>query len=126
MIIVLFEVTVRKDCMDQYLALAGDLKETLIKAEGFIRAERFSSLLNEGKLLSLSVWESEEAVQKWRNREQHRISQRQGRDSIFENYTITVVSPIRAYSNRERMEAPEDSNLEFGLMSQDSLNEDGR
>lgn len=115
MIVVLFEVTVKMGCMDQYLALAGDLKESLAKEEGFIRAERFSSLSTEGKLLSLSVWENEEAVQKWRNREQHRMSQRQGRDSIFESYMITVVSSIRAYSDRGRMEAPEDSNKEFGV-----------
>ena len=114
MIIVLFEVTIKSGHEDQYLALAGELKESLVKAEGFIRAERFSSLSTKGKLLSLSVWENEESVKKWRNREQHRISQRQGRDSIFENYTITVVSPIRTYSDWERIEAPEDSNMEFG------------
>lgn len=115
MVIVLFEVTIKKDCLDQYLALAGDLKESLAKAEGFVRAERFSSLSNDGKLLSLSVWENEEAVEKWRHQERHRMSQREGRDSVFENYTITVVSPIRIYSDRERTEAPEDSNREFGL-----------
>lgn len=115
MIIVLFEVTIKNGHEDQYLALAADLKESLAQAEGFVRAERFSSLANDGKLLSLSVWQSEEAVGKWRNHEQHRMSQRQGRDAIFESYTITVVSPLRTYSDRERMEAPEDSNKEFNV-----------
>lgn len=113
MILVLFEVTVKKSSMDGYLTLAANLKNELVKSEGFIRSERFSSLVNEGKLLSLSVWENEEAVSKWRNQAEHRMSQRQGHNSMFESYTITVVSQLRRYSNIERLEAPEDSNRFF-------------
>lgn len=113
MILVLFEVTIKKSAMDDYLALAAALKHDLIKSEGFIRAERFSSLANEGKLLSLSVWENEEAVNKWRNQTEHRMSQRQGYDAMFEGYTITVASSLRSYSHIERSEAPEDSNRLF-------------
>ena len=115
MIFVLFEVTIKENCMDSYLDIAGNLKEELIKSEGFIQSERFSSLVNDRKLLSLSIWESEEAVSKWRNQTEHRISQQQGRNSIFESYTITVASKIRSYSDIERTEAPEDSNKVFGL-----------
>ena len=97
--------------MDDYLTLAAGLKEDLAKAKGFIRSERFSSLVNERKLLSLSVWESEEAVSAWRNQALHRMSQRKGRDFLFENYTISVASKIRSYSNDERTEAPEDSQM---------------
>ena len=100
--------------MEDYLVMAGKLKDELAKSKGFIRSERFSSLVNEGKLLSLSVWESEEAVKKWRNLLEHRKSQQQGRDSMFESYTITVASQIRSYSNIERLEAPKDSNEYFG------------
>jgi heme-degrading monooxygenase HmoA len=115
MILVLFEVTVRKCCRDDNLALAAKLNDELAKSEGFLRSERFSSLANEGKLLSLSVWESEEAVERWRNQTEHRMSQRHGRDSIFESYTITVASSLRRYSHTDRSEAPEDSNRFFGL-----------
>lgn len=113
MIFVLFEVTVKKEWMDEYLVLAANLKNELVKSEGFIRSERFSSLANEGKLLSLSVWESEEAVRKWRNQTEHRMSQKRGRDSMFESYTITVTSKIRSYGKLARSEAPEDSNPVF-------------
>lgn len=108
MILVLFEVTIKENYMDDYLAMAGKLKEHLLKAKGFIRSERFSSLINERKLLSLSVWENEDAVNEWRNQAEHRMSQKQGRDSMFENYNITVASQLRHYSNIERSEAPED------------------
>ncbi|MDV0447698.1 hypothetical protein MsAg5_16090 [Methanosarcinaceae archaeon Ag5] len=115
MIFVLFEVVVKKSGMDDYLAAAACLRNDLIKSEGLIRAERFSSLTHDGKLLSLSVWENEEAVEKWRNQTAHRMNQQQGRDSLFESYTITVASKIRHYgSSGERLEAPKDSNVLFG------------
>lgn len=117
MILVLFEVKARPGCMEQYLELAAALKESLARAEGFVRSERFASLANEGKLLSLSVWESEEAVEKWRNQAQHRLSQRQGRDSVFESFTITIASPLRTYTATEREEAPADSNTYFADVS---------
>ena len=101
--------------MDKYLAIAANLKEELVKSEGFIQSERFSSLVNERKLLSLSIWKSEESISKWRNQIEHRASQQQGRDSIFESYTITVASKIRSYSNIDRTEAPKDSNKIFEL-----------
>lgn len=37
--------------MGSYLELAAKLKDELVKSEGFIRAERFSSLVNEGPFL---------------------------------------------------------------------------
>lgn len=113
MVMVLFEVTIKKDCMEQYLALAAALKEELAKAEGFIRSERFGSLSQEGKLLSMSIWEDEESIAKWRNQVAHRHSQQQGREQIFEEYRITVVSPLRQYTMEERTEAPDDSNRYF-------------
>ncbi len=113
MILVLFEVTVKKEGMPQYLALAAGLKSELERADGYVRSERFSSLAEEGKLLSLSVWENEQAVKKWRNGIQHRISQRQGHASLFAGYTITVASKIREYTETDRTEAPEDSRRFF-------------
>ena len=111
MIFVLFEVTIKENCMEHYLAMAGNLKDYLSEAKGFIRSERFSSLISERKLLSLSVWEDEESVSNWRNQTEHRLSKRQGRDALFESYHITVASQPRSYSNTQRSEAPEDSNV---------------
>lgn len=113
MIFVLFEVTIKEDCMNDYLAMAENLKDELASAKGFIRSERFSSLVNERKLLSLSVWESEDAVNAWRNQHEHRESQKRGRNSIFESYAITLASPIRSYTDQDRQEAPGDSNAIF-------------
>jgi len=110
-IIVLFEVTPTKEGMKRYLELAAQLKPMLSEVEGFISVERFQSLTNDGKLLSMNVWETEEAVTRWRNTLEHRMSQQEGKDKLFESYKITVAQSIREYSNTDRAEAPSDSNV---------------
>ena len=109
-IIVLFEVTPTKAGMQKYLDLAAMLKPMLSGFEGFIRAERFSSLNEEGKLLSMNVWTDETAVEHWRNVIEHRMSQKEGRDALFESYRITVCSALRSYTDTDRAQAPADSN----------------
>lgn len=99
--------------MPEYLSLAADLKDALQQTEGFIRAERFSSLTNEGTLLSLSLWENEAAVETWRTLMRHRMSQKQGRDRLFDGYSITIASKVRQYTDLSRTEAPQDSNAFF-------------
>lgn len=111
--VVLFEVTPTAEGKVRYLELAAQLKPLLSNAEGFIRSERFGSLNEEGKLLSLNVWENEESVKKWRNELHHRMSQSEGRERLFENYRITVASVIREYDDSNRNEAPADSNEYF-------------
>ena len=114
-IIVLFEVKPTADGMKRYLDLAAALKPLLKGFEGFIRAERFSSLTEEGKLLSMNVWSDEAAVERWRNMVEHRMSQQEGREKLFESYRITVCSAIRSYTDQDRKEAPSDSNEFFSL-----------
>jgi len=109
-VVVIFEVKPKKEGMEDYLRYAASLRNELSQMEGFISAERFSSLNEEGKLLSLSVWENEAAATRWRNHIAHRKSQKSGHDSLFENYHITVASVIREYTNDDRTEAPRDSN----------------
>ena len=114
-ILVLFEVKPAKAGMQKYLGLAAMLKPMLAGFEGFIRSERFSSLNEDGKLLSMNVWTDEAAVERWRNVMQHRMSQKEGRDKLFESYKITVCSEIRSYTDTERAQAPQDSNQYFKL-----------
>ncbi len=107
MIVVLFEVVIRPEYKEAYLELAAGLKTALEASPGFIRSERFSSLAQEGKLLSLSVWESEEAVASWRQQTEHQFCQKQGRQLMFESYRITVASKLRSYTLTDRTEAPQ-------------------
>lgn len=114
-VIVLFEVKPTKEGMQKYLDLAAELKNILSGFEGFVRAERFTSLNEDGKLLSMNIWTNEAAVECWRNTLQHRMSQLEGRKKLFESYKITVCVTIREYSDTERVQAPADSNEYFSV-----------
>ena len=115
MIAVIFEVTPAPGRTQEYLDLAAALKPELERMDGFISIERFGSLVNEGKILSLSFWRDEEAVQRWRNVEQHRIAQTRGRSGVFSDYRLRVAEVLRDYGMRERAEAPGDSRGAHGV-----------
>jgi len=110
MIVVIFEVYPSKEGKGEYLAIASRLKEFLKDRPGFISIERFQSLADENKLLSLSFWESEEAVQSWRNLLEHRMAQKKGMKELFEKYRIRVAQVLRDYTDSDRNQAPSDSN----------------
>jgi len=65
MIAVIFEVFPAPERTREYLDLAAALRPQLEKQDGFISIERYASLSNEGKLLSISFWRDEEAVKNW-------------------------------------------------------------
>lgn len=75
----------------------------------------FFSSQNEGKLLSMTIWENEESVKVWRNFAEHRENQALGRIEDFEDYKITVVTPVREYTMQDRKNAPDDSNKYFNV-----------
>lgn len=109
MIAVIFEVQVAQGKTSEYLDIANELKPLLSKIEGFISVERFQSLTNEGKVLSLSFWRDEKAIKEWRALESHRYAQSKGRGGVFENYRLRVAGVIRDYGMDSRSEAPRDS-----------------
>jgi heme-degrading monooxygenase HmoA len=111
MIAVIFEALPKEGKRNDYFDLAIQLKPQLIKIEGFISIERFQSITEPQKFLSLSFWQDEHSIEQWRNIELHRSAQREGRHFIFEDYRLRVASVIRDYSMSNRKEAPEDSNL---------------
>lgn len=103
---VIFEVQPRPGREKDYLAVAQQLRAELEKIDGFISVERFASLYNEGKILSLSFWRDEAAVKRWREHMQHREAQRRGREDIFADYRIRVASVVRDYGMNKRAQAP--------------------
>ncbi len=97
--IVLFEVIPSKEGKAKYLELAAMLKPMLEGFEGFVSMERFQSLKDENKILSMNIWESEQALSRWRNTVEHRMSQLQGNKEIFDSYKITVTRMVDEYTN---------------------------
>lgn len=109
MLAVIFEVQAKPGLQQDYLDLAGELRPLLAEQPGFISIERFQSLTQPGKILSLSFWQDEAAIQAWRQREEHRRAQTVGREEVFSNYRLRVAQVLRDYGMQERDEAPADS-----------------
>ena len=109
MIAVIFEFEPNAGKTDDYLDIASQLRPIVEKIDGFISIERFESLSQPGKILSLSFWRDEEAVKEWRNIAEHRQAQRDGRNGIFSDYRLRIASVIRNYGMHDRDEVPEDS-----------------
>lgn len=112
-VIVLFEAKPTEEGKQRYLDLAAMVKPLLDGFEGFIRSERYESLNEEGKLLSMNVWTDEDAVTRWRNVAEHRMCQKESHEGLFEEFKITVCNPVRTYTDKDRKEAPADSNEFF-------------
>lgn len=114
MIAVIFELQPADGQRDAYLGLAASLKPLLEEIDGFISIERFQSLADPQKLLSLSFWRDEEAVQQWRNLEPHRLAQSKGREKVLADYRLRVAEVMRDYGMSERDQAPSDSRCRHG------------
>jgi heme-degrading monooxygenase HmoA len=106
MIGVIFEVWPESGRQQEYLELAAALRPLLDQIEGFISVERFESLTESGKLLSVSFFRDQEAVAQWRAVAEHRLAQAKGRGGIFRDYRLQVVEVVRDYGMRDRGQAP--------------------
>ena len=109
MIAVIFEVEPKSGRKQDYLDLAASLRAELDRIDGFLSIERFQSLTDPDKILSLSFFRDEAAVAAWRNVEAHRNAQKAGRETVFETYRLRIATVIRDYGMTERGQAPADS-----------------
>lgn len=114
MIAVIFEVTPQEGERARYLDLAAAMRPLAEAIDGFVSVERFESLTHPGKLLSLSIWRDEAALDAWRRLEKHRRMQGLGRAELFAGYRLRVAAVIRDYGMEERDEAPADSRALHG------------
>ena len=120
MIAVIFEVWPADGRKQTYLDIAASLRPELERIDGFLSIERFQSLSDDSKILSLSFWRDEAAVWQWRNLEQHRKVQAAGRAGIFADYRLRVAEVLRDYGLKAREQAPADSKGFHGVQSSQS------
>ena len=95
--VIIFEVYPKQGKADDYFELAAELKPLLEEQPGFIAVERFQSLNDSQKYLSISSWESEKAIKNWRENIEHQQAQNVGKTSIFSKYRIRVAEVVRDY-----------------------------
>ena len=103
---VIFEVWPDPDRKQDYLDIAATLRPEVEKIDGFISIERFTSVTDDGKMLSLSFWRDEAAIRQWRQNIDHHAAQQDGRAGIFKDYRLRVARIDRDYGMTERAEAP--------------------
>jgi len=115
MIAVIFEVWPGAEGRQQYLDLAAALRPLLDEVDGFLSIERFGSLSEPGKLLSLSFFRDEAALAQWRQLEAHRAAQSAGRQGVFDDYRLRIAAVVRDYGMLERQQAPADSQRRHGI-----------
>ena len=109
MIAVIFELQPNADAAARYFEIAAQLKPALEQCDGFISVERFESLAQPGRYLSLSFWRDEDAVRAWRNHPDHRCGQQEGRSGVLAGYRLRVAAVLRDYGMTDRDAAPADS-----------------
>ena len=114
MIAVIFEVEPAGAHKAEYLEIAAQMRPLLEEVEGFISVERFQSLSDPDKLLSLSFFENEDAVIRWRQLTAHRGAQSKGRTGLFADYRLRVAHVMRDYGLEDRAQAPTDSVAQHG------------
>ncbi|MCB9966284.1 MAG: antibiotic biosynthesis monooxygenase [Geminicoccaceae bacterium] len=114
MIAVIFELWPKPEQRDAYFELAAELRPLLEGIDGFISVERFESVSEPGKFVSLSFWRDEAAVAAWRSLAEHRLAQARGRGQIFADYRLRVAEVSRDYGLTDRAEAPADSRARHG------------
>ncbi len=106
MIAVIFEGKAKPDLQQEYLELAGQLRPMMDQIEGFLSVERFQSLADPEKVLSLSFWKDEKGIRQLRDLELHRVAESRGMKEIFSGYRIRVAEVTRDYGLVDRNEAP--------------------
>jgi len=114
MVSVIFEVWPHPQHRDGYLDWAAELKSELLEMDGFLSIERFQSLTEPDKLLSLQFWRDESCLAAWRNLEAHRAAQNAGRQTMFREYRLRIAEVVRDYGLKDRDEAPADSRAAHG------------
>jgi heme-degrading monooxygenase HmoA len=90
MFCVIFEGRPRTGHLEAFLDSAERLKPELEQVEGFVSNIRYRSLDRHGWLLSLSDWQDEKALVRFRTARSHDEAQEEGREKILADYHVRV------------------------------------
>ncbi|MBC8138476.1 MAG: HIT domain-containing protein [Fibrella sp.] len=93
--LVVFRSRIDPEHAQEYGMMAGEIA-TLAKAQpGIIAFKTFTA--NDGERVTLAEFESEEAVNAWREHSRHKDAQSAGRDRFYSEYRLQVCDVLRDY-----------------------------
>jgi glutathione S-transferase len=81
---------------DGYGEAADRMLELAQKEPGFLGIE--SARGADGFGVTVSYWNSLEAIQRWRENAEHKLVQKRGREAFYERYSLTVSRVVRSVS----------------------------
>jgi heme-degrading monooxygenase HmoA len=93
---IIFEAIPEGDAGEEYLDIAAEMNELVEKQDGFIEIDRARSVYHEGRLFSVSRWESEEAIDAWYENNSHQAAQKMGRERLFKSFRISRVKVLKS------------------------------
>ncbi len=108
MIAVIAENILKDDQEQAFQDISTRIRPSIEAIDGFLSVERFESLSEPGKILSLSFWRDEQALLALRQNEPHREAEVTGRADILKDYRIRIAYVLRDYGMVDREQAPSD------------------
>lgn len=88
MIVTVFRSRLMPGLRDEYVALVERMAELAASMPGYISHKGFFA--EDGERCTIVEFESEETQRAWRMHPEHRIAQRQGRDTYYEAYSLQI------------------------------------
>ena len=86
--ITVFRSRLRGDVPDRYSSLADELHERAKEFPGFVEFKQF--VAEDGERVTLVTFDTAEHEAAWRDDEQHRAAQAEGRDDFYTEYDVAV------------------------------------
>jgi heme-degrading monooxygenase HmoA len=93
MIVTVFRARLRPENADAYFKLAGELGAEAAAMPGF--ASRKVYVAEDGELLTIVEFESEETHRAWAEHPAHRAAQKLGREQFYSEYSIQICQSLR-------------------------------
>jgi heme-degrading monooxygenase HmoA len=109
MIAVIAENILKEGQEQAFLDISYRIRPSIEAIDGFLSVERFESLTEPGKILSLSFWRDEEALLALWGNAPHRAAAIQARADILQDYRIRITEVVRDYGMFDREQAPPES-----------------
>ncbi|MEO9653279.1 MAG: antibiotic biosynthesis monooxygenase [Roseobacter sp.] len=101
-----FEVRLKSGHLPHYFEHVARLRPVLEQHTGLKFLDRYTALDDSDLLLSHQLWESEDAIIKWRKDATHRRSQSAGRQVHFADYRIRVGARVLHWTSAQQNPQP--------------------